>query len=363
MNVTSDLFIAGTAPFGMKAADKARYLETHLAVLRDYHYQRCRPYAILVDDWHACNPSAGSFIANYPFLPVTAFKEFELRSCEGELAVIESSATTSGQASRIFVDKESRRRQSRSANMILADFIGGSRRPYVVFDSEETVRGTKAFSARGAAILSLAHLSSEIHFVMRQTPDGPELDIELLNAALARIGNQPFMGYGFTFMLYRAHEALSSCDLPAAHPDTLFLHSGGWKKLSDLAVDKSTFNSVISSKWRLNPERVVDFYGLVEQVGLAYPDCSEGVKHVPYWAEVLIRRADTLEPAEVGESGLIQLLNVLPLAGPNHSVLTEDIGRIERSDNCRCGRNGRAFVFEGRAPKSELRGCSDVVRR
>jgi hypothetical protein len=101
----------------------------------------------------------------------------------------------------------------------------------------------------------------------------------------------------------------------------------------------------------------------VEQIGVPYPDCSEGLKHVPYWAEVLIRRHDSLRPTAVGETGLLQLLNCLPLSAPNHSVLTEDLGELVLLDGCKCGRRGKAFIFKGRAPRSELRGCSDVARR
>ncbi len=109
-------------------------------------------------------------------------------------------------------------------------------------------------------------------------------------------------------------------------------------------------------------ERVVDFYGLVEQVGVLYPDCAAGHKHVPYWADIVIRRADSLDPAGVGETGLIQLVNCLPLSAPNHSVLTEDLGELVTADGCACGRRGKAFVFKGRAPAAEVRGCSDVIR-
>ncbi len=94
---------------------------------------------------------------------------------------------------------------------------------------------------------------------------------------------------------------------------------------------------------------------------MPYPDCRAGNKHVPYWADVIIRRADTLEPAGVGEVGLIQLLNCLPLGAPNHSVLTEDLGELVLEDGCACGRRGRAFVFRGRAPRAEVRGCSDTM--
>ena len=150
---------------------------------------------------------------------------------------------------------------------------------------------------------------------------------------------------------------------PAPNARSVLLHSGGWKRLIDRAVDKPTFNRTIAGVWGMQPGQVIDFYGAVEQVGLLYPDCPAGYKHVPYWADVILRDRDTLAPlTEAGQTGLMQLVNCLPLAAPNHSVLTEDLGLVERFDGCACGRRGKAFVFRGRAPKSEIRGCSDVGR-
>jgi hypothetical protein len=356
-----DPFVSGVRPFAMSNSDKASFLAGRLAVLFDYHRARCKGYEALVGEWSGAGHLDQRFIEAYPYLPVSLFKEYELKSSDDHLTVVESSSTTSKNASKIFIDKESRRLQSLSANSILTDFVGGERRPYIVFDAEETVRGGAGITARGAAILALAHLATDVHFVMKRDGDGVTLDKEALDIALSKVAHRPFIAYGFTFILYQASRELDGG--LSAHPDSVFLHSGGWKKLTDLAVDKPTFNRTVSAPWGLAEGRVVDFYGMVEQIGVPYPDCPAGAKHVPYWAEVLIRRADTLEPARPGESGLIQLISALPLAAPNHSVLTEDVGRIVCLDNCPCGRHGTAFVFEGRAPKAELRGCSDVVRR
>lgn len=358
-----DLFVSDVGPFSMDAKSKTKYLRAQLQELLRYHRERCDGYATITESWFRDRPNDGEQLADYPYIPVSLFKEYDLRSSEEQLAVVQSSSTTSNSAAKIYIDKESRKRQARSANMILSDFVGAERRPYIVFDLESTVRGNSGFSARGAAILALAHLASDFYFVMREGTDGIELDQVALEEAMLKIGSRPFIAYGFTYMLYQAHLALAETRLPSAHPDSVFMHSGGWKKLVDIAVDKSTFNSIVASPWGISPERIIDFYGMVEQIGLAYPDCPAGVKHVPYWAEVIMRRADTLAPADPGESGLIQLISALPLAAPNHSVLAEDLGSIVRHDGCPCGRSGTAFVFEGRAPKSEVRGCSDVVRR
>ena len=43
-----------------------------------------------------------------------------------------------------------------------------------------------------------------------------------------------------------------------------------------------------------------------------------------------------------------------------HNILTEDIGKIEGVDDCKCGRKGKYFSIEGRVPGTEIRGCSDA---
>lgn len=357
------MFLSGVGPFALPPEEKARYLERQLSELLVHHRAACEPYARVVETWERTRGIRPFAVDDYPFLPVTIFKEYTLRSTGEDVMSVRSSATTSGTASNILVDRATRKRQSLSANKVLADFIGPEPRPYLVFDVEATVRGSEAMSARGAAILSLAHLASEFLFVMREDAGSLVLDEQAMERALAHIGERPFISYGFTYLLYQAHRHLAAGGFRrTAHPRSVLLHSGGWKRLLDQAVDKPTFNATVAGPWGLAADRVVDFYGSVEQVGVPYPDCSAGVKHVPYWADIVIRRGDTLEPAEVDEIGLMQLLNCLPLSAPNHSVLTEDLGALAALDGCACGRRGKAFVFRGRAPKSEVRGCSDVAR-
>jgi hypothetical protein len=358
------VFLKDVAPYGLAPEGKAEYLGKELGHLLAHHAARCSPYKRLVDDWQRHRESDEISAESYPFVPASLFKEYELCSTDEPAMQIQSSATTSTTHAKIFVDRKTRKRQTLSATKVWTDFAGADRRPYIVFDVESSARGGGSMSARGAAILSLMHLASDFHFVCREAADGIEIDPEALEQALDAVGNRPFIAYGFTYILYQSHRTLSSGSLPLrrAHPDSLLLHSGGWKKLEGIAVDKPTLNELVASVWGLTPDRVIDFYGTVEQVGVPFPDCPERAKHVPYWADVIIRRADDFGACDVGEAGLLQLVNCLPLSAPNHSILTEDLGELVTQDGCGCGRRGRAFVFRGRAPRSELRGCSDVAR-
>ena len=357
------MFLEGQAPFSLAPDAKEQYLSAQLAELLQHHRTACPEYGRFVADWDGHHVAGRTMTERYPFVPVTVFKEYDLRSVNEPGMSVRSSSTTGTEAAKIFVDGKTRKRQASSANRILSDFIGSTKRPYLVFDVERTVRGLESMSARGAAIMSLAHLASQFYFVARESAAGDlELDRAALDRALQQIGEQPFIGYGFTYLLYRMHVELGR-GAAAAHPESVLLHSGGWKRMTALAVDKSAFNRTVSEAWGLSPARVVDFYGAVEQVGVPYPDCAEGLKHVPYWADVIVRRSDTLQPAAPGERGLMQLLSCVPLSAPNHSVLTEDLGEVVMADGCRCGRRGKAFIFHGRAPRAEVRGCSDVARR
>ncbi|MDT3427994.1 phenylacetate-coenzyme A ligase PaaK-like adenylate-forming protein [Paenibacillus forsythiae] len=352
--------------YSMRQADKEMWLLKGMRKLTAWHQERCTEYArflygsrVSLDDVEQ--------IEQLPYLPTSIFKRFELKSVADvdipKLKSVQSSSTSSGVPSRIFVDESTSIRQKKSVQLIFDSYLGTRRRPYIIFDAMETARGKNSMSARGAAIMSLMGYASKFYFVMDIQDGQLVLNEERLSEAVqAAKAAGDFIAYGFTYILYQAHEKLQGMSLSfeGFGNQTFLIHSGGWKKLQSLAVDKEIFNQTISSVWTVSPNQVIDFYGLVEQTGVIYPDCPYGNKHVPYYADVIIREPHTLQTLQPGETGLLQLMNLLPLAGPNHSVITDDLGKIIHIDDCPCGRKGKAFRFNGRAPKAEIRGCGDV---
>ncbi|SPE18250.1 Acyl-protein synthetase, LuxE (fragment) [Candidatus Sulfotelmatomonas gaucii] len=173
--------------------------------------------------------------------------------------------------------------------------------------------------------------------------------------------NDEVLVYGFTFILWnhlvRPLTAESIClDLPNVH----ILHSGGWKRLQDQAVEKSVFNQQLARVVGCSPDRIIDFYGMVESVGVIFPDCPEGNKHSPIFADVIVRDPLTLSPVAAGEHGIVQVCSVLPTSFPGNLLLTEDLAQVIAYDGCPCGRRGISFRFAGRVPKAELRGCGNL---
>ena len=103
-----------------------------------------------------------------------------------------------------------------------------------------------------------------------------------------------------------------------------------------------------------------NFYGMAEQIGTVFVECEEGFLHAPNAADIVVRDPVTWGVADDGATGVAQVLSALPESYPGHSLLTEDLARVEAVDSCRCGRLGKAVSILGRVPEAELRGCSDT---
>ncbi len=298
--------------------------------------------------------------AELPWLHVGVFKRLRLRTEAPGVKhqrVRLSSATTSGTSSQVALDEHSGRLQARSSQAILEDFVGPGRRPLIVLDDAAALRRRGEVSARVAAALSLVPLASTTTFALDGDQAAPRWD----RIALALADADAALVYGFTWALWQSWARAERPD----HVGALlrarrihFVHSGGWKKLEAAAVDRDTFDRALLDD--AGPgSRVCDFYGLVEQNGVIFPLCEHGARHVPRWAEVIVRDPWTLAPLPPGHTGLLQLINVLAHGAPYHSVLTEDLGEL-LDGACGCGRAGPRFTLRGRVPQAELRGCAVV---
>lgn len=306
------------------------------------------------------NAGTASRLEDLPFVHAGMFKRVDFgegAASDGRQRTVLSSST-SGVASRIRVDERSSQLQARSTQAILGDFAGEARRPLLVLDSAASLRSRNEFSARIMAAMSLKAFASEVFFLLRDAADPASMQWTQLECALKPGG--PLIVYGFTWMLWLAWARQA---FPAPVLETLagreitFVHSGGWKKLEDQRVDRAAFESELLARCAPG-SRVVEYYGLVEQLGVVFPVCGHGAMHVPRWADVIVRDSWTLAPL-ADEPGQLQLLNAITFGTPAHSVLTEDIGRLLPGE-CACGRAGRRFELLGRVPKAELRGCANV---
>lgn len=327
--------------------------------LTAHHATWCEPYGSLL----GATPLPATRIESVPYIHVGLFKQLNMVTRAPEAKIVRSvlSSSTSGTSSRITLDEFSTSLQSASVEAILRSFIGAEKRPLLILDSAASLRRRDDFSARIMAALSLKPFATEIFFLLKDAADPASFNFAQLECALKQ--SDDLLVYGFSWMLWLGWAQQAFPDFLRAELSRKrihFIHSGGWKKLDDIRVQREKFDAHLIGTAAAD-SIVVDYYGLVEQMGIIYPLCAYGVRHVPVWADVLVRDSWTGEVLETGE-GQLQLLNAITYGTPCHSVLTEDMGRL-LSGTCRCGREGKGFELIGRVPKAEIRGCSNVGLR
>lgn len=340
--------------FSLAKAEKQKELLTHLLDLHQFHLANNDTYAGVSD---ILFPKSGKMesLEDLPFLPVSSFKNLSLKSIPDDQVykVITSSGTTGQTPSRIYLDRETATLQTFALSKIITHVLGNKRIPMLIIDSKDVLRNKQSFSARGAGILGLSVFGKDHTYAL---DDEYQLSESALHDFLTKYNGQPIFIFGFTFMVWQFLSTVADGKYDLSN--AVLIHSGGWKKLIDMAVDNETFRSTMHRKFGL--KNIFNFYGMVEQVGSVYLENSNGYLNCPNFADIIIRNPKDLSVQKQGEPGFIQVISCLPKSYPGHSILTEDIGVCMGEDDAVNGWKGKYFKILGRAKKAELRGCSDV---
>ena len=308
---------------------------------------------------------AAASLGDLPYLPAGAFKAsppLALVDPESIVRTLASSATTGQRPSRVPLDAPTSRRMVKGVVAIASDFIGSRRRPYLVIDMPGTLAEGGELGARAAAIQGLRPFATQMACCLTGAAAGEaQIDEARLLDFAAKWGQAEVLAYGFTYVIWEHFvRPLRDRQIRLEMPNVRVLHSGGWKRLQDQAVTREAFTAGVAEVFGCAAERVLDFYGTVENVGVIYPDCEYGHKHVPAFAAVIVRDPLTLRPVGEGAQGLLQVCSVLPTSFPGFLVLTDDIAEVIRYDGCACGRRGISFRFVKRVPQVEMRGCGNL---
>ncbi len=341
--------------YSLPQAEKERLLLAELNALTRHHRMACGPYEKLLRVMHG-NPAAAESLQDVPYVPVGLYKSHELRSIRAEqvFKTLTSSGTAGQEVSRIYLDRETAQRQTKALSRIIGHVLGRERLPMILIESPGLIKDRLKFSARGAGTLGMMNFGHHHFYALDENMN---LDLDGLGQFLARFGSKPFLLFGFTFMVWQYFLRRiqgAGTDLS----NGILFHSGGWKKLQEVAVGNEEFQRHFRDETGL--ARIYNFYGMVEQVGSVFLEGEDGYLYPPNFADIVVREPQTWEPVANGEPGVIQVLSALPLSYPGHSILTEDMGVIHGVDDSTCGRKGKRFSVLGRVPKTELRGCSDV---
>ena len=346
-----------TLPYSVPEKEKSLLFDKALSSLTEHHYQNCSEYKSILDTLNY-NPNASYGYVQFPFLPVRLFKDYNLSSINEEkiFKTLNSSGTSGQDFSTIYLDKENAILQTKVLTKIVSTILGNKRLPMLIIDSKSVIKDRKQFSARGAAIIGFSIFSKDVTYALN---DDLSLDIVAVKNFFNKYKNDKIFIFGFTYIIWKYFvKDILTKNYKIPQIDGFLIHGGGWKKLADEAVDNIQFKKSVYDACGV--KKVINYYGMVEQTGSIFLECSEGYLHCSIFSEIIIRRND-FSICDFNEIGLVQLISLLPTSYPGHNIISEDLGEIIGIDDCKCGRLGKYFVIHGRAEKAEIRGCSDTV--
>ena len=352
--------ILNIPPYSLNEEEKAKLLTERLTELTRLHQEKCPEYKKMLNAINYDEKNVKSY-KDLPFLPVRLFKDMELKSVNNDEIVktMTSSGTTGQAVSKIYLDRTTSANQQKTMVKIVSEFTGSARMPMIIIDCPSVIKDRAMFSARGAGILGFSIFGAKKIYALN---DEMKLDVEALKEFLETYKGQKVLLFGFTFMIwqhfYKELLRLKDEGITFDLSNGVLIHGGGWKKLISEAVSHDEFHKRLNDVCGLHD--IHDYYGMVEQTGCIYMECECGHLHASNFSDVIIRRPIDYSEADIGETGVIQVVSTIPESYPGHSLLTEDEGVIEGIDDCPCGRKGKYFKIHGRLKNAEIRGCSDT---
>lgn len=287
-------------------------------------------------DGVGCKPDKVSSIADIPFLPISAFKNYKL-GCEiqKEQTVFTSSGTTGSIPSRHFVyDVQT---YLRNATQIFESFYGSVRKYCFLALLPSYLERT------GSSLVAMVdHFISESEF----EESGFYLnEFGLMYDQLKRCREKkiPTILFGVSFGLLDFLDAYT-----LSFPELIVIETGGMKGRRK-EITREELHRKISMGF--NVANVHSEYGMTELFSQAYSK-GDGLFVPGSTLKVMIKDiTDPLTPIQNGRTGII---NCIDLANIDSCAFieTQDIGK--------CYEDG-SFEILGRLDVSDIRGCNLMV--
>jgi len=343
-------------PFSLGKEEKNTLYVDAIHELTNHHFTNCVQYQKILDVL-GFDPNVKHNIEDIPPIPVRLFKDYDLLSVDkSQIFKTMTSSGTSGQSvSKIFLDRITSINQRKVLTKIVSSFIGKKRLPMLIIDTKAVIKDRNLFSARGAGILGFSMLGNDVTFALDKDM---KLDFDAVETFCRKHKNENILIFGFTFMIWKYfYKKLVEKGKHLALKNGIMIHGGGWKKLSEEAVDNKTFKNSLENVCEI--KRVHNYYGMVEQTGSIFMECEAGYLHCSIFSDLRVLQTD-FSACNAHETGLLQLVSLLPISYPGHIILSEDTGEIIGEDDCSCGRLGKYFKVHGRVMDAEIRGCSDT---
>ncbi len=353
------------SPFGWKEADKTLFIEAMKAAFKEQIKKSSflkayfKTYGFNLDEVKKYSDAH-----KFPFVSVNALKERDLSFLKPENMVLElKSSGTSGQVSRMQLDLHSLLRVRRMAWKVFEglglcdlkneyDYICLTYDPLIAKDV-----GT----AWTDKLLTSFTKAGEIFYAFRWDKSKGEFYFDI-ESAVSRLksacqSRKPLRIIGFPAFALKLTEEYKKRfgAYPEISPLSFVITGGGWKTLSDEAMDKKIYRKILADNLSIPVENVRDLFGMVEH-GVPYVDCALGNFHIPIYGKVIARHPSSLEPLDYGRIGLLHLMTPYLTSYPSLSLLSSDWGAVE--EKCACGIKGPVLLLKGRAGVKKLKGCA-----
>ena len=321
--------------------------------LFNHHKKKCPQIKSFLDK-NNININEIKNIEKIPYLPVKIFKELDLKSIRNDkIFKILKSSGTSGNLSKIFLDKNNSLNQTKVLNKIITYLFGKERMPMLIVDSKQVFSDRSNFSARAAAILGFSFMGRDHTYLLN---NDYSFNYDVYENFKKKYLNQKFLIFGLTHLIWE--KLLDNKNLEKENfSNCVLLHGGGWKKLEEIKISNREFKNKLFKKFNL--KKIHNYYGMVEQTGSIFLECEKCNSFVTSnYSDILIR-GKKFEILDINQEGFIQLISLIPTSYPGNSILSDDLGMIVEND-CSCKKLGKRFRVKGRILNSEIRGCSNV---
>ena len=342
-------------PYSTARTEKRALYAGLLTELTQFHREHCPEYGRLLDAL-GCPAHMECTVESAPMLPVSLFKELELRSIpEGEVfKTITSSGTTGQRVSRIFLDGATSACQQQAPLPDHVRLPGGAAAALPGAGQQAGSAQPRHVLRPGAGILGFSIFGTRPCYAL---DEHMELDLDGVRAFLEEHQGRPSSSSASPSSSGSTSSAPWRSGERLDIPNGILVHGGGWKKLAGEAVSPGEFKARVAAATGV--ERVSNYYGMAEQTGCIYMECPQGHLHASLWSDIVVRRGRDYRPCEPGEEGVLQVLSPLPRSYPGHSLLTEDLGvLLGRTTSLRA--QGQVFQGDGAGAPGRGEGCSDT---
>ena len=229
-----------TPPFSLSKKEKLILFNNALPILTNHHYQQCSEYQSILDSLKF-DHSASYRFDQFPFLPVSIFKDYNLFSIDEKIIykTLNSSGTSGQEVSKIHLDLGNASLQTKVLTKIVSSVLGNKRLPMLIIDSQSIIKDRNLFTARGAGIIGFSIFGKDVTYAL---DENMELDFEKIKSFILRHKNEKIFIFGFTFIIWKYFvKYIHNNNLKLPRINGVLIHGGGWKKLAGEEIDNIQF--------------------------------------------------------------------------------------------------------------------------